>query len=77
MPKKAVVLDDPNTQLVALYFDEEKGGYVLRLWNATPDTAKVNVALPLWGLQTKVELTPYRFVSLLVKNGKVEETTVI
>ena len=77
LPKKSVVLSDPNVELVAMYFDEEKGGYVLRLWNATQETVKVDVDLPLWDLKTQAELTPYRFVSLLVKNGKVEETTVL
>lgn len=77
LPKKAVVLSDPNVELVAMYFDEEKGGYVLRLWNATQDAVEVDVDLPVWDLQTQVTLKPYRFVSLLVKNGTVEETTIL
>ena len=77
LPKKAVVLSDPNVELVAMYFDAEKGGYVLRLWNATQDAVEVDVDLPVWDLQTQVTLKPYRFVSLLVKNGNVEETTIL
>lgn len=77
LPKKAVVLSDPNVELVAMYFDAEKGGYVLRLWNATQDAVEVDVKLPAWNLQSQVTLKPYRFVSLLVKNGTVEETTIL
>ena len=77
LPKKAVVLSDPNVDLVAMYFDAEKGGYVLRLWNATQDEVEVDVDLPVWDLQPQVTLKPYRFVSLLVKNGTVEETTIL
>lgn len=77
LPKKAVVLSNPNVELVAMYFDAEKGGYVLRLWNATQDAVGVDVDLPVWDLQTQVTLKPYRFVSLLVKNGTVEETTIL
>jgi hypothetical protein len=60
-----------------MFFDVEKCGYVLHLWNATQDAVEVDVDLPVWDLQTQVALRPYRFVSLLVKNGTVEETTIL
>ena len=77
LPEQSVILSNPDVELSALYFDEEKGGFVLRLWNAQGSTSAVTMKLPLWDLEAQIELKPYRFANYLIKDGKLEETTVL
>lgn len=77
LPKQPVIVSDPSVQLSAMYYDAQKGGYVLRFWNALEGENKVTVKLPLWNLETEITLGAFRFATYLVKDGKLEETSVI
>ena len=77
LPKQSVIISDPSVQLSAMYYDEEKKGYILRFWNALGQGNQVKVKLPLWNLETEITLGAFRFATYLVKDGKLEETSVI
>ncbi len=77
LPKQAVIISNPSVQLSAMYYDKEKDGYILRFFNALGQENRVSVKLPLWNLETDITLSAFRFATYLVKDGKIEETSVI
>lgn len=77
LPKQSVIISDPSVQLSAMYYDEEKKGYILRFWNALGQENQVKVKLPLWNLETEITLGAFRFATYLIRDGKLDETSVI
>lgn len=78
LPKQSVVLSDPDVQLSAMYFDEEKQCYILRLWNTQAERRTVTVGLPLWGVEEAVSFEPFRFRTFAVsRDGGLQETDVL
>ena len=74
--KQSVIVSDPSVQLSAMYYDEQKSGYVLRFWNALDQENKVSVKLPMWNFETEISLGAFRFATYLVKDGEMKETSV-
>lgn len=78
LPRQMVLLSDPSVQLTAMYYDEERGGCLLRLWNSQPSEKQVVVTLPVWGISRTVRMGGFRFQTWLVRpDGYLEETTVL
>lgn len=77
-PRQAVLISDPCVQLTAMYFDSDRNGYILRLFNTQNANVAATVQLPVWNLTQTVDLKPFRFQTYLVTtDGKFEETTVL
>ena len=77
-PGAMVRLSDPSVQLSAMYRDEEKGGYILRLWNSLDRPNRVTVTLPVWGTAREVELGAFRFATYrIAADGTPEETDAV
>ena len=77
-PKQMIKISDPSVQLSAMYLDEAKGGYIVRLWNSMDKANKVTVTLPLWDQTQEVELNPFQFRTYCISTeGHWEETTVL
>ena len=77
LPKKILEVSDPGVQLSALYYDDTKCAYIVRLWNALDCTSKVDVALPLWNTKQEITLKPFRFSTYRISAaGELEETDI-
>lgn len=77
-PKQGVLISDPRVQLSAMYYDADKNGFVLRLFNTQDTGVTAQLRLPVWNLTQTVELEPFRFRTYLVTgDGQLKETTVL
>ena len=77
LPKKILEVSDPGVQLSALYYDDTKRAYIVRLWNALDRANKVDVALPLWNTKQEITLKPFRFSTYKISaTGELEETEI-
>ena len=76
-PKPMLLLSEPSVQLVALYYDAQKDGYLARLWNSQAASVKVMVSLPVWNTKYEVELTAYQFCTYRIDQaGNMEQTSI-
>ena len=78
LPKQMIRISDPSVQLSAMYYDNTKAAYLVRLWNSLDRPNEVAVELPLWGRKQDIKLEPFRFCTYqLADNGTLEETDII
>lgn len=78
LPKQVLKLSDPSVQLSAMYYDDTKDGYIVRLWNTQNCPNAVIAELPLWDKKQEIELKPFQFRTYIItQDGLLEEIQVI
>lgn len=77
-PKQMVAISEPCVQVSAMYFDSDRNGYILRLFNTQDVSVTTKLELPIWNLEQTITLEPFRFQTYLVtEDGKFEKITVL
>lgn len=77
LPKPLIRITNPSVQMSAMYYDDTKQAYVVRLWNTQNGANSVTVELPLWDKKQEITFQPFRFQSYkITPDGMLEETEV-
>ena len=77
-PKPMLLLSEMSVQLVALYYDVQKNGYVARLWNTQGIPVKATVSLPVWKTKYVIELGAYQFCTYCIdQEGHMEKSSIL
>lgn len=78
LPKQIIKVSDPSMQLSAMYYDEVKDSYIVRLWNSQNRANRATITLPLWNTEQAIELEAFRFQTYRINSdGELEETCVV